>query len=309
MVRPRARGILAKSYQGRFGTQIFQDSVQPTPQPTPRTGRKPGLTQFTDPQNPFARPPSKRMAKVEDIRSDPDRAGCRTRNPAVIPCDSVAGGRQLCEDGRYRLVPHRYGSHEWRPSKRCPDASPGVAFGCGHASPRCSAGVAGVMDAFCLVRPTSAPQKSSMLENYLNDMKRCKTSLKYAAAPPSPSLRRMNDERVKLPSERRQLARAASFDQGNDSQVESDAEEFGHRSRRMAMRGRNQQAESDNEDNYGFGRKRAVSATWSRRTGLDFLHHQQSAGIATPRMEGGSRAPSECGTDVGPSVSVVAAAR
>jgi hypothetical protein len=99
---------------------------------------------------------------------------------------------------------------------------------------------------------------SSALGNYLNDMKRCKASLRKVKGEPSAALRRKNDERHWLaPDRQAQLGRSVSCDSSLYS-------------RRGAAN-----AESDKEDNYGFNRKKEVGGNWTPRgsSRMDLLHH------------------------------------
>ncbi|CAE8620988.1 unnamed protein product [Polarella glacialis] len=252
MVTPRRRGSLAAGYEGRFGSSIFQAQEKCPPQAaqTPRSARKSGVTVFTDPMNPFARPSSKAIVKVEDARSDHLRAGARTNNPRFIPVEG--GERQVASDGRQKLVAYRYGHHEWRPSKRCPDASPTDA----PLSPRASRGAREVL------APESAGK--SVLYNYLNDMKQCKSSLRAVPSVPSAALQRFNSDRHEVPSmrvHRPERARSLSVDRCHV------------------------QAESDKVDSYGFAKKRPVSGQWTSRSNRELLHHEEQATVMTPRTE------------------------
>lgn len=249
---PGPRGALSKDYEGRFGTPLFKENVPYTPC-TPRTGKKPGLTTFTDPMNPFARTPSKAMTKIEDARNDAGRAGARTRNPGVIPAETAAE-RQRGDDRLHRLVPHRYGNHEWHPSKRCPDSTPN-SFTSIHKSPRSSEGVAAALT----TEPQLCQPGLSALENYLNDMKRGRHSRRALDGTPSAALQRINNMRAQLPADR----------------------EFPSRARSHSV---NRQAESDQEDTYGFPRKRPVSGRWAQHSSQNLLQHTES-----PREPGSLR--------------------
>jgi hypothetical protein len=268
---PRKRGVLARGYEDRFSsvTMLEQDST--CPPSTPRPSRKPGVTTFSDPMNPFARGLSKHITRMEEARNDTARAGSRTRNPGIIPRDACVE-RSLSEDGRHPLVALRYSTTaDWRPSKRCPDHVPVGAEPLPVAplpvstprSPRCS-------EAFTSTLPERKQASGSVLENYLNDMKRCRAALRSVPPTASALTQRLNDERVKLPAERR----AERFELLGGSSCEQPEQLESARIRRsVSCDSRFQRNElSDKEDNYGFIRKREVSGTWttSRR---DLLHH------------------------------------
>lgn len=238
----QSRGELARGYESRFGSPMFQES--PPCITTPRAAKKPGLTTFTDPHNPFARTLSKQMTNVEDVRCDTDRAGTRTRTPGVIPFDFVAN-----TESRARTAPHRYGNHEWRPSKRCPDATP-RSLG-DQKTPRSSEGVGDAMTMLSL------GPKISVLENYLNDMKRCRTSLRVVPAPHAGSFERLRDEDYQPPPQRRLRARSASVER----QVES------------------------RSDSYGFPKKRSVSGYWTTRGSREMLNHPELVAAKKPHEE------------------------
>lgn len=268
---PRTRGTLARGYEGRFGTHMFADGGAASPRSpkaaaaTPRSGRKQGLTTFTDPTNPFSRHVSKQITRPEDVRGDGSRAGVRTCNPGHMPSEPGSRERprtsgddvRTPNDGRSKLVVHCYGSQNWRPGKAVPNGS--------HKSPQSSDGVANLTT-------KSRPASAGYLENYLNDMKRCGHSLRSVPGTPSQSLQRMNDVMTQLPAQRRETrARSLSVDQSD----------------RKARIGLVAGAESESEDNYGFTRKRSVDGRWTTRSSrLDILHHEnggESTPLVTPR--------------------------
>lgn len=264
MSSPQRKGALARGYESRFGTAIFDANSPPaSAQQSPRIARKPGVQNFTDPTNPLGRNLSKGMANIEGARADVGRAGARTHNPCMIPVSQQSGANSE----RQKIVPYRYGNHDWKPAKRCPDVAC-VPNGNVHAagSPRASEGAASVLS---MPRSDAAGQRRQarpVLENYLNDMKRCSKSLR--AVPPSPSmdLKRMNAEAASiLPSERK---------------AENDTY---RRSRSMSM-DRSVNDQSDSHDAYGFARKRSISRDWTRSSSRDFLYHTvKEPQVATPR--------------------------
>lgn len=292
-VSPRSRGALAKGYEDRFGAVsaiIEQDASFPTS--TPRPSRKPGVQSFTDPMNPLGRKLAKQMTRLEDSRNDTDRAGARTRNPGMIPRDFVIGGqeRAMSEDGRRPLIAHRYStSGDWRPGKRCPDyvgsGEPAPSSlcesldGCSIApmSPRCGKGVRSIFSD----KDKSKSTSNSRLQNYLNDMKRSPAAKRSIPSTPSDQTLRMNDERVKLPAERRQereLFKTANstaelFSRTGDEPTEKSQSARMLRSYSCDPRFHQRGDTSEREDIYGFIRKREVSGKWTKCGGPDLLHH------------------------------------
>lgn len=258
---PRARGALAKSYESRNGSPDLVEDKPGSSVAAPRAAKKPGVGTFTDARNPFARRPSKQIVRVDEVRGENDRAGCRTRNPGMIACEQGAADRASSEDGRGRaakLVAHRYSTaSDWRPSKRGPDA-PGAPSA---RSPRCSEGVASLLSS----RGDRGAQPR-VLENYLNDMKRCSAAVRQVPAAPSAELQKMNDDRYALPAER--------------------SIERGLAPRRSLSCDSRRQNDTDQESTYGFQRKREVKEPWSRSGGqLNMLQHAAPSGDlpSTPR--------------------------
>lgn len=227
---------------------------------SPRSGRKPGLQSFTDPMNPFARTMSKAMTNLQEARADPQRAGARTKNPGMIPV--TEGGDRL------RFSVYRYGGVEYKPQKRCPDIS-----GCPTPAPSPRSQVA--------PSPRSSPgatealrmdnKCTTALENYLNDMKRCRTSLRVVPAMPSAQLQRKNHENLFVPFRR------SSFDG-------SDAPQAQRRSRSLSVEP-NLYEEGRACDPYGFSRKRLVSGA-SNYSNRELLYH-----LATERPEAPTPTP------------------
>eukprot|EP00440_Ansanella_granifera_P018003 gb/GFBE01019553.1/.p1 GENE.gb/GFBE01019553.1/~~gb/GFBE01019553.1/.p1 ORF type:complete len:332 (+),score=41.09 gb/GFBE01019553.1/:1-996(+) len=254
---PGRRGALARGYESRFGSSIFQVN-DPTPRQTPRSSKKPGVQSFTDPMNPFDRTAGKQMTKIEDIRADARRAGARTKDPSVMPLH-----QQSTEGQKQKFVAYRYGHHEWRPSKRCPDAhvaasSPTAAPEHSALSPRMSEGATEAL--------SGRGGENKVLSNYLNDMKRCRVSRRGLTGAPSKDLQRMNAETCVLPTDRKypdgkpwRRSRSLSVDRSNNE-------------------------ESTHTDLYGFGRKRPVTGQWTSRSNRDLLYHNvESVAAATPR--------------------------
>jgi len=316
---PRSRGALAKGYEGRYGTTTFLNHADDKESvASSRPSRKQGVTTFTDPMNPFARALSKQITRIEAARDDNDRAGARTRNPGMIPRNGHVGcsERAVSEDGRHPLVAHSYSTPgDWRPAKRCPDhspvASPGaVIVGTPRSmtsdyeprSPRCSEGMAATLPDGSTPGKKNSGRFILVSENYLNDMKPTVKSRRPVTDKPSNNLQRMNDERVKLPAERRlereitsqRPATSCGILPNSSIDLSSEAgrpwpfsndEYFGGtrpvsaRIRRSfscdprVQRSANLGETNEREDNYGFARKREVSGDWTRRGGTNLLHH------------------------------------
>eukprot|EP00441_Pelagodinium_beii_P037900 CAMPEP_0197639810 /NCGR_PEP_ID=MMETSP1338-20131121/14318_1 /TAXON_ID=43686 ORGANISM="Pelagodinium beii, Strain RCC1491" /NCGR_SAMPLE_ID=MMETSP1338 /ASSEMBLY_ACC=CAM_ASM_000754 /LENGTH=339 /DNA_ID=CAMNT_0043212585 /DNA_START=26 /DNA_END=1045 /DNA_ORIENTATION=+ len=246
---PQRRGALARGYESRFGTSIFE--ANPASSPTSPNSRKPAVHSFTDPTNPFARNQSKAMTRVEDVRADNHRAGVRTRNPCMIPQREHLGDRP-------KMVAYQYGNHDWRPSKRC--SEPPSQWQ-GAQSPR-GAGAAEAL----VFEPN---KRHSVLENYLNDMKCCRSSLRAVPGTPSADLKRMNAEVSVLPSDRKA----------------ANSEDWRRRSRSLSV-DRSTHDESINVDVYGFARKRPGTGKWTENSPRNLLHHEtRSAETAPQRSE------------------------
>lgn len=306
---PRKRGALAKTYEGRFGTSAVTTQESSPGSATPNSGRpsrKPGVQKFTDPMNPFAREYSKKMTHVEDARKDDSRAGGRTRNPGMIPRTDMAGSeRAQSEDGRptYPFVAHQYScTGDWRPGKRVPEHGTPCATPVSARSPRCSEGMASTLPdghGASTARTDghgASTARSNVLENYLNDMKRCQKSLRNVPATPSVYMQRINDERVKLPAERRFERVAPSYSartltnttlDASSEHTFSIAQDLLGGSRPQSARIRRsfscdpriqrsvaQGEVNEREDNYGFTRKREVNGGWTNGRGTsNLLHH------------------------------------
>jgi len=281
---PRCRGSLTKGFETRYGDRFILQTATETPV-SARPSRKTGLTNFTDPTNPFDRSLSKHITRIEDARSENDRAGARTRNPAMVPQEpGSALQRSMSEDGRHAVVAHRY-SGDWRPAKRCPDRNPATQ----PMSPRCS-------DGFSHALPEGSMLERSVrtrtLGNFLNDMKRGKKSLRCVPAEASPSMQRMSDERVKLPAERRIDRTLCNYGvmPGTTRFVAvsgGETQPYTPRIRRsFSCDPRIRETrENEAEYNYGFARKTEVSGRWtSRASSPDLLSHPgQDEPPCTPR--------------------------
>jgi len=232
---------------------------------SPRSGRKSGVQSFTDPMNPFARVTSKAITNLQEARNDPERAGARTRTPGMIPVKESSD--------RMQFAVYRYGHHEWRPQKRCPDAlvaSPrseaeGRAPATPMPSPMSPRSSQGATEAL-----RTGSKIGTALGNYLNDMKRTRTSLRSMPGTPSAALRRMNDGSFLLPSERKPC----------------EGFRVSRRSRSLSS-DRNLHEQSTSEDPYGFSRKRSVNGRWTSQSNRDFLYHREECqGAPTPRGQG-----------------------
>lgn len=173
-------------------------------------------------------------------------------------------------------MPYRYSEGTaWRPAKRTVECQPQYAnlltsFCDDRATPRGGEGAAAAL-AHDPVKPMP-----STLGNYLNDMKRCKASLRTVPSQASEALQRKNDERVFLSGERRQkqLARSVSCDSSFASA----------RGKPGTVVSSVANAESDREDNYGFSTKRGVSGKWTKSASrIDLLHHSGSGGHSATR--------------------------
>eukprot|EP00928_Gymnodinium_smaydae_P016990 TRINITY_DN16457_c0_g1_i1.p1 TRINITY_DN16457_c0_g1~~TRINITY_DN16457_c0_g1_i1.p1 ORF type:complete len:377 (+),score=69.39 TRINITY_DN16457_c0_g1_i1:77-1207(+) len=183
-----AKGVLTSCFEEKFGTAnpLKQAPHEEPPPPTPR-GTKPGLTTFTDAQNPFNRNVSKHIVRIDLTRADATRAGTRTRNPGMIPSERA----RSAEPGQ-RFVPYRFSTGpDYKPSKAVGSARPAE-----RESPLSSCG-----------EPNSSPPSAAVgrqLANYLNDMKGSGTSRRvHKDWAPSPALQKMNDRKVKLVTELR----------------------------------------------------------------------------------------------------------
>jgi len=279
---PRLRKSLTSGYERANGTALFQevDSTTGSPQ-SPRQAKRNGVKEFTDPRNPFSRVASKQISRVEEARAEKDRAGRQTRNPGVMPIEESherprLGEAHRLEEGRLRVVPHRYGNNDWKPTKKAtsgPEGSvPSSTWMRNGSGARPDTG--------------SAP---GILENYLNDMKKSKCS---RAAPqmqvPTPCYQRMNEAKTRLPSDReraRSLSRGPASEQASLGDVSvQDNSRIGSRARSVS------QARNPDEAEHGFIRKRPVDGNWTHNSGRkDLLHHAESDAL-TPRTPRNTRA-------------------
>jgi len=193
-----------------------------------------------------------RGTNMDALHAEPDRAGRPTRNPGVMVYQADTGER-LCSEARQGPMRHCYSSQGYRPSKRNPEA--------GVRLPRSSEGVAATLTSSPSVfsHQRSGQSQFVTLENYLNDMKRCSASLRTVPYTPSSVLQRMNDERVLLPA---------------DTQ---------HRRARSSSRESRATEQSDQEEQYGFIRKRPVTGAWTGSSMTnDLLHHCGDSRHSTP---------------------------
>lgn len=169
--------------------------------------------------------------------------------PSEQPGAQRSGDVRTPQDGRNKLVVHCYGGQNWRPGK--------AATNGGHRSPRCSEGVNSLL---------VNKKGGSVLENYLNDMKRSGGSRRPGVGTPSEELQRMNDVSARLPAERRaERARSHSVDIARSPR---------------GFPG----AESDNEDTYGFARKRSVDGRWTAQSCRSTMLHHENGGESTPMV-------------------------
>jgi len=276
---PRLRKVLATGFEGRHGhsTALFQDQANPgKPEPAPQR-RKPGVKEFTDAKNPFKRVTSKHMSRLEEPRKEKDRAGVPTRNPGIIPVEQSLGQERMRgEDGRYRLVPHRFGNQEWRQGKKP------AADAASPATERAG--------------PSWTRPGNGVLENYLNDMKRVKTSLgATASSKPSDVLQRMNEARVYLPTDRptpRARARSHSCEPATREE-RGVAAGAGARARSLSQSpfAAVDAGDLEHGERYDFTRKRSVNGPWTCGRS-DLLHHQGSLSaleVSSPRTPCGTR--------------------
>lgn len=244
----QCKRVLTDSYERRFGSPQLLDHTADTYQllDTPRQGKKYAAPSFSDPRNPSNRTISKRMLRSEAARLEKDRAGARTKNPGVIPMEGSVTDRTGV-DGRQRLVPHRYSvTSDWRPAKRMTE--PPLCTGLKSQSPRCSERVSSALQ-------TMPAGNRAVLENYLNDMKRGRTTRRQLNGQPSEALQKISDANHCLPAERNERRRDQT---------------------RSLSRDLRRSAESDNEDCYGFTRKRDASGPWTGRSfKADFLYHPE----------------------------------
>jgi len=268
-----AMGRLSTNYESRFGASggFRQDAPQQSSEQlvTPRS-KRPGVTSFTNPKNPFGRVSGKKANPLEEAKVDKGIAGIRTRTAGVMRLET-SGPEDVSSAGVHRGA-YSFG-RECRPMKAgatCPSS--------GQRSPRgnCSAGVSDALGAGSGsggYAPATARQmqRSGALGNYLNDMKRSGRTRRSGQAEPSDFTKRLNDRNVMLPAQfanTERLGRAASVDAGSVRRTASE--------------------ESDRVDVYGFGHiRRQVSERRAGSTTPSFLHHDVSTAstpATTPRQ-------------------------
>jgi hypothetical protein len=191
---------LSSSYEGRFGSprllhyveagdpvENFQGRFEVIA--TPRPPYRPGVAKVADESRQSSRKSTVKMVACDEYRSDPRRAGCRTRNPGIIPGTRTAA----LED----FTPCRYANGEdYRPGKIYSDAfaSPG--------SPRNAAGSPrnreNVGETAKTLLQSQAFQPGGV-PNPLNDRKLSVCSRRAPEAPvPSRFLKKANDRTCRL---------------------------------------------------------------------------------------------------------------
>jgi len=274
---PRLRKVLTTGFEGRHGQGIslFQDQGNAGHSASTPRLRKPGVRSFTDAKNPFSRVASKQISRPEDVRRDKERAGAPTRNPGTLPIDHQLGAeRAKGDDGRYPLVPHRYGNQEWRPGKKAVSEDASLAAG-------------------DRVRPSWTRPSSGTLENYLNDMKRTKHSrgamgLATPGGPPQP-LQRTGEFHGQPPAGRAtQRARSLSCEP-NPQEGGASARSL-TRARSVSQSPLRRDGEAGNSEKYGFTVKRSVGGPWTRGKCDLLLHPDAGQEASTPRTPSGTRA-------------------
>mmetsp|Transcript_25364 Transcript_25364/g.58982 ORF Transcript_25364/g.58982 Transcript_25364/m.58982 type:complete len:417 (+) Transcript_25364:71-1321(+) len=294
--RSPRRGELAKEYESRNSAvhKIWRQNMGvPHPPETPRLTKKAGVRNFTDPMNPFDRSLGLKVPSMDDIRQEADRAGARTRNPGILSADKASGG-----EGDRRTSPHFYSAPaDWRRQKR-PAAlataassfarsSDGFASALIGQDPQSPAPSSNGDFAGASSHHLSAMQRkhSSLLENYLNDMKKVRGSRRFIPATPSAEYQRMMDRRVKLSSEREvsemQPRSARPF--GDDTDLSSPRGSPRGLTRSVScepwMRG-----PGPEENCHGFLRKKQVAGAWANRSSSqDVFRHVDGGEGATPR--------------------------
>eukprot|EP00746_Dinoflagellata_sp_MGD_P013712 gnl/MRDRNA2_/MRDRNA2_129760_c0_seq1.p1 gnl/MRDRNA2_/MRDRNA2_129760_c0~~gnl/MRDRNA2_/MRDRNA2_129760_c0_seq1.p1 ORF type:complete len:308 (-),score=44.97 gnl/MRDRNA2_/MRDRNA2_129760_c0_seq1:187-1110(-) len=175
---PRKTGVLADSYESRFGGRNFiaQDTSGIEAIVTPRPSKRiVDTSSLSNPCNPFQRNQSKLITHIDEVRADTSRAGRKTFNPSMI-----------CQDQRtsdHKAMTFGYSTTgDWRPGK----AFGGGARGTGNPTVLSEVSGGGVNE----------------VHNYLNDMKGSTNSRRgQQMPPPSASLQRMKDRETLLPAE------------------------------------------------------------------------------------------------------------
>mmetsp|Transcript_40849 Transcript_40849/g.94067 ORF Transcript_40849/g.94067 Transcript_40849/m.94067 type:complete len:367 (+) Transcript_40849:103-1203(+) len=274
------RGDLAKDYEARNSAvhKIWRQNLENAAPETPRPARKPGLRTFTNPTNPFERSSGIRVPSMDEMRQDADRAGARTKNPGILPAERSATNEER------RTSPHFYSAPaDWRRQKRC------------VAPPNGGRSSAGVMSILLGQDPDVAESTSSkqrppaILQNYLNDMKKCSGAKRTGPSTPSAEYQRMMDRRVQLPAEREvaEMLPASARPFGADSDYGSP-----RASPRRLTRSVSCEPWLREPSNGGFQRRRQVLGSWTRSTSADVFHHNGEATVTPRRFERLERAAS-----------------
>lgn len=199
----------------------------------------------------------------DEYKNDTARAGLRSKNPGILrtlETETVSPAQS-----RVRCLPHRYGNQDWKPSKAaavCPNN--GVRSPRGTASDFTAVAVGSQYPA--KFRGWTPASRNTLLGNYLNDMKKSACAKRLVVGEPSPSLQKMNDRQHKLPADRwGRPVRSASCDLGGSASLIASASP-----RRLANE------ESDDEECYGFSRKRYVHGHAARSFDRNFLAHSET---------------------------------
>lgn len=276
----------ARYFERRYGSPALLQHDDAAPLEYAKPSLRPGMNAFTDPRNPSNRCPSKKMVPKEVAYQESDRAGARTRNPRVIPVargDSAREGRDWRVNGAvFTELRYSQGS-DWRPSKRVANS---LACG-GSPTPRSSDGVVSCWAAETVPKAAGAAglrsqqlANATVLENYLNDMKHVVCSRKPVSSKPSETLKRVNDR--SLPPAERSGYRSASVNPRHSEAGPGTAGvPTGGNSISRSLSCRRLWSGSM-EPNYGFTRKREISAPWTSRRHEEFLHHTDTEGRSCP---------------------------
>lgn len=273
------RGRLSATYENRFGASGgFRRDLGPPPQDnSPR--KKPGVSTFTNPKNPFCRTSGKKQSPLEEARVDVKRAGARSRQANVLPFEAPERGAPSSrgeEGGEQRTVAFTF-CRDHRPGKAsCTprgDTSQGVteALGGGGAGTR---------------------RIEGPLANYLNDMKKTNRARRPGCAVPSEFVQRMNATQIMLPTD---IGEGTGTAPGCGTRRRATSEDI-HGSRRRSI-----SEQSIREDCYGLGprkRQASVSCNGTPRASVScstssFLHHEERKAPTTPRTSSRQRKAGE----------------
>jgi len=234
--RSRRRGGLAKDFESRFSSLAKEN----LPASIDRRQRKPRTITFTDPRNPFDRHLAKATVRLEEWRKDMDRAGSRTQKPGDNLGDRTM--ELLRADGiEHRCVPHRF---SLRPHNR------------------------GSEDDKSLLAPL---QRGSVLDNYLNDMKKCTSAVRRVAT-------------VSREGEIEKMAGGCSLAFHESSAKAVPERRCGRGMVRSVSCEPGSTKEAEWENVHGFPRYGKVMGAWTRSSSHDMLHHVNDEKPArTPR--------------------------